>query len=288
MRRKNPGMKKLLLLIVLLALGAGGYWYWTRDNMPAPAQAAANSDARVLIAAEQTAFLPLVCGGASTGSDGYAHNCTSLPGYPSSDYGGAGTGLGITLTSVITGHLSDATADEAYVSYQGSFESHADNFGGGILFAADGKGGWNLKKWVPGGAMDGCLSLNPQGRAKFLCVAGSTGQGETDTVLLAESIPETQGTNLLTASDLRQTMDPNANCGLRKSAGQDVLLGIDGIARSGAGYALQIEYVPAAPAEAACKSKNFANAPVSKTSLTLTWDGSAVHIASGFNFAPSS
>ncbi len=286
MRRKNCGMKKLFILIVVLALGAGGYWYWMQHEAAAPV-AAANQDARALTDAEQAAFLPLVCGGASAGSDDFAHDCTSLPGYPSSDYGGAGTGLGISLTSVITGHLSNATADEAYVSYQGSFEAHVDNFGGGILFGADGKGGWVLKKWMPGGAMDGCLSLNPQGRARFLCVAGSTGQGETDTVLMAESIPETQGTHLLSASDLRQTMDANANCGLRTSAGQDVLLGIDGIARSGASYAVQIEYVPAAAAEAACKSKSFASAPVSKTSLTLVWDGAA-QIAPGFNFAPSS
>ncbi len=280
-------MKKLLLLIVLLALGAGLYWYWTHDAS-APAQAAANSDARALTGAEQTAFLPLVCGGASGGSDGYAHNCTSLPGYPSSDYGGAGTGLGITLTSIITGHLSGATADEAYVSYQGSFESHADNFGGGILFKADGNGGWAVQKWVQGGVLDGCLSLNPQGRAKLLCTAGSTGQGETDTVLQTQRIPDPRGNNLLAASDLRQSMDPNANCGLRTSAGQDVLLSIDGIARSGTDYAVQIQYVPAAAAEVACKAKSFSAAPVSKTSLTLTWDGSAAHIASGFNFAPSS
>jgi hypothetical protein len=281
-------MKKLLLLIIVLALGAGGYWYWTQHNAAAPAQAAANQDARALTAAEQTAFLPLVCGGLSAGSDGYAHDCTSLPGYPSSDYGGAGTGLGITLTSVITGHLSNATDDQAYVSYQGSFESHADNFGGGILLRADGKGGWSLQKWVQGGVMDGCLSLNPQGRAQMLCLSGSTGQGETATVLMVVSIPNTSGTNLLSASDLRQTMDPNANCGLRTSASQDVLLGIDAIARSGAGYAVQIEYVPAATAEDACKSKNFANAPVSKTTLTLDWDGSAAQITPGFNFAPSS
>ena len=287
MRGKTRGMKRLLLLIVILLLAAGAYRLWSQYHAASPS-ADANQDARPLTAAEQAAFLPLVCGGASAGSDGYAHNCTSLPGYPSDDYGGAGTGLGITLTSVITGNLSSATADEAYVSYQGSFEAHVDNFGGGILFSADGKGGWVLKKWVPGGAMDGCLSLNPQGRAKFLCVGGSTGQGETDTVLMAKSIPETEGTNLLTASDLRQTMDANANCSLRKSAGQAVLLGIDGIARSGAGYAAQIEYVPAAQAEAACTAKAFPGAPVSRTTLILTWDGSAMQITPSFNFAPSS
>ena len=285
-------MKNLALLLVLVLLGAGGYYLWSNHNPSAPAlgpaAAAANTDARGLTDAEQAAFLPSVCGGMSAGSEGYAHNCTSLPGYPSADYGGAGTGLGITLTSVIQGHLSSATADEAYVSYQGSFESHADNFGGGILFSADGKGGWTREKWVPGGVTDGCLSLNPQGRAKMLCLVGSSGQGETDTALTTLSLPDSRGETLLTGSDLRQTMDSNANCGLRKSASQDVLLGIDNIARAGTGYTAQIEYVAAADAETACKAKNFANTKVSKTALTLTWDGNAMQIAPVFNFAPSS
>jgi len=285
------GMKRLIQLLVLVLAGAGGYYLWSQYNPPAPgptAAVAANKDARALTDAEQAVFLPLVCGGVSAGSEGYAHNCTSLPGYPSSDYGGAGTGLGITLTSVILGHLSNATADEAYVSYQGSFESHADNFGGGILFSADGNGGWKREKWVQGGVADGCLSLNPQGRAKMLCLGGSTGQGETDTVLMALRIPGTEGERLLTASDLRQTMDANANCGLRKSDSQDVLLSIDNIARLGTGFAAQIDYVAAADAKTACNAKNFANAKVSKTTLTLTWDGSAMQITPKFNFAPSS
>jgi hypothetical protein len=77
-----------------------------------------NFDPRALTGDEQAAFLPLVCGGVSGGAGGYAHSCQSLPGYPSQDYGGAGTGLGITLTSVIYGHLTGDDADEAYVSYQ--------------------------------------------------------------------------------------------------------------------------------------------------------------------------
>jgi hypothetical protein len=45
--------------------------------------------------------------------------------------------------------------------------------------------------------------------------------------------------------------------------------------------------VPAAQADAACKAKTFANAPVSKATLALGWDGSSVTIAPGYNFAPS-
>ncbi|WP_297494106.1 hypothetical protein [Acidocella sp.] len=282
-------MKRLLLsVVVLLLLVAGGYWLWAGHKAAAPPLAAANQDARPLTGAEQAAFLPLVCAGASAGTDGYAHDCASLTGYPSSDYGGAGLGLGMTLTSVILGHISDATADEAYVSYQGSFESHADNFGGGILFRADGKGGWVLEKWVPGGAMDGCLALDPQGRSRMLCLRGASGQGETDTVLGIATPGAAAFDRILVASDLRDTMDPNANCALRKSASQDVLLGIDSIARAGAGYAAAIEYVPASIATAACASKSFASAAVSKTTLIMNWDGSAMHITPALNVAPGS
>lgn len=282
----KPRIKWILLLIVLLLLAGGAYWLWGRHGTPGPV--AANQDARPLGATAQTAFLPLVCGGASAGTDGYAHDCTSLPGYPSADYGGAGTGLGITLTSVIYGHITSPQADEAYVSYQGSFEPHADNFGGGILFAADGKGGWVLRKWVPGASMDGCLSLTPQGEAKMLCVNGSTGQGETDTVL-GTVRPGAPGSfrKILAASDLRETMDPNANCSLRTSANQDVLLGIGPLARAGTGYTARIDYVPAATATAACAAKTFGNVLVTKGTLRLDWDGSRITVAPGYDFAPA-
>jgi hypothetical protein len=286
MRRKKCGMKRiLLLLLVLLLLGAGAYRFWTLHNAP-PAQAtAANTDARALTDAEQAAFLPLVCGGASAGSGRYAYDCTSLPGYPPADLAGL-PGMEITLTSVIYGHITDATADEAYVSYQGDFESHANDFGGGILFGADGKGVWTPQKWFPGGVMDGCLPLNPQGKAQMLCLRGFTGQGELDTTLGVWVVPDTGDDHpILAASDLRGTMDPEANCAQRKAASQDVLLSVDSITRSGTGYAAQVEYVPAAVADAACKAKNFANAPVSKTTLALSWDGSAMHITPIFNFA---
>lgn len=289
-------MKRILYLIVLLVLAAGAYWVWPRahelalapHSAPVPAPVAANHDARALTSAEQAAFLPLVCGGASAGTEGFAHDCTSLPGYPSADYGGAGTGLGISLSSVVIGHLSSPTADEAYVSYEGSFEPHVNNFGGGILFAANGKGGWTLEKWVPGAALDGCLSLNPQGRAKMLCLRGSSGQGETDTALVVLNIPDTTGPTVLNASDLRETLNPNANCGLRRSVDQEVLLGIKSIARSDEGYVAQIDYVPAAVAEAACKVKKFGSAPVSQAELHLRWDGQALHITPIRNFAPAS
>lgn len=282
-------MKRLVvLLLLLIAIGVGAYKFWPRHGGESQPGVAVNFDPRGLTGDEQAAFLPLVCGGAGGGADGYAHSCQSLPGYPSQDYGGAGMGIGITLTDVIYGHLTGDDADEAYVSYQGSFEPHATNFGGGILFHKDGNG-WALSRWYPGGAMEHCLSLNPQGRARFLCLYGYTGQGETDTSLFLASIPSGGQISLspvLKASDLRQTLDPNANCGLRK-ADQAVLLGIDSLARGGSFATAQVEYVPADKADAACKAKSFANAATQKATLALSWDGSSVSISPDMHFAPA-
>jgi len=282
--------RSAVLLLLLLIIGVGAYKLWPRHGGESQPGVTVNFDPRGLTGDEQAAFLPLVCGGVSGGADGYAHSCQSLPGYPSQDYGGAGTGLGITLTGVIYGHLTGDDADEAYVSYLGSFEPHATNFGGGILFHRQGNG-WALSGWYPGGAMEHCLSLNSQGRARFLCLYGYTGQGETDTSLFLVSIPgggsQINLSPVLKASDLRETMDPNANCGQRKSADQAVLLGIDSLARGGSFATAQVDYVPAAMADAACKAKNFASVSVQKASLALSWDGSSVGVSPDLHFAPA-
>lgn len=267
-------MKRFLLpVLVIIAVIVAGVVFW-----PHSAPSVANTDPRALTAAEQAIFLPQACAGASAGSGGFAQNCASLPGYPSKDYGGAGLGggLGITLTSVAYGNF--LTGDEAYVSYQGSFESHATNFGGGVLFSRN-SGTWELSAWYPGYSLDGCVSLTPTGEAQYACVRGSSGQGETDTALVKGVASYTV---LLKASDLRGTMDPEANCKLRH-AGQDVLLSIDSLTRT----EVTIEEVPAAVADSACAAHHFADAPVTKTTLPLTWDGTTLHLPAGLNFAPA-
>ncbi len=282
-------MKRIfILLLLVLVIGAGVFMFWPRPPAPGP-QGAANHDPHSLTAEEQAAFLPLVCAGVSAGSGGYQHNCASLTGYPSQDVGGAGLGLGLTLTTVIYGQLTAAGADEAYVSYQGSFEPHADNFGGGILFENQG-GAWRLANWFPGGAAEHCLSLNPTGRAKLLCLFSYAGQGEADSVLDLVTIPSSGSLSLdkvLTATDLRGTMAPEANCGLRKSSDQAVLLGISSLAHAANGATAQVEYVPAAQAATACAAKGFANAATQKATLTFAWDGSALAISPKLNFAPA-
>lgn len=294
-------MRRLATLFSLLVIiGAGLFLFWPRGQQGGGAggggdagqvaqtqQAVANHDPRALSEAEQTAFLPLVCGGASGAGGGFAHQCTSLPGYPSQDYGGAGLGLGITLKSVIYGHLTGADADDAYVTYTGSFEPHVTNFGGGILFTG-GPGHWKLKAWYPGGQAAHCVSLNPTGRAKFVCLYGYEGQGEVDSLLTLVNLPPPSGEKpaILDASDLRGTMNPNANC-VHLPPGDAVLLSIDSLGPAKDGAEAGISYVSAGDAKTACAANNFANAPVKTATLALRWNGSSTKISPDFSFAPA-
>ncbi len=292
-------MKRLFAVLLLIAVALGAWWVWhgpaARRGQNSPVQAnGASLDPQPLSAAEQARFLPPLCGGASAGSGGYAHDCQSLPGYPSADYGGAGLGLGITLTSVLYGHLTSATDMQAYVSYLGSFEPHVNNFGGGVLFRQQGQS-WVRVGWYPGGALSHCLGLNSQGRAKLLCRMGFTGQGESNTTLALVTLrPYAPGggqldiSNQITASDLRDTLNPEANCGLRTSDKQAILLGIDKLTRTATGFAAQISYVPAAQAAASCAAHHFADAPTQTKTVPLRWDGTRLVMPPGLNFAPAS
>lgn len=295
-------MKRLAALFSLVVIIAAGLFLFlphqnqpggsagqggSTQALPTPA-AAENHNPRALSAAEQAAFLPLVCGGASGAGGGYAHQCASLPGYPTQDYGGAGLGLGITLKSVVIGHLTSATADEAYVTYAGSFEPHVNNFGGGILFvrAAD---HWQLKGWYPGGQAAHFVSLVPTGRAKFVCLYSDEAQGEADSRLSLLSLPPPGGEKpaVLAARDLRGTMTPNANCqGLED--GEAVALGIDGLTPAEDGASATLSYVSAKDAKRACAAGQFATAPVSKTTLALRWTGTALKISPNLHLAPAS
>ncbi|WP_298214655.1 hypothetical protein [Acidocella sp.] len=285
-------MRRLAALFSLLVIiAAGAFLLWPRgqgggeEKHPGggPPPAAANHDPRPLTAAEQAAFLPLVCAGAGGPAQGFAHQCASLPGYPSQDYGGAGLGLGISLDTVILGHLTSAGADEAYVTYEGSFEPHATNFGGGILFRR-GPQGWRRQGWYPGGQADRCVSLNPTGQAVFLCLTSWEGQGEADSAVTQETLPPGQTRHVLSASDLRGTLDPNANC-QTLGAGRAVLLAIENLAPVPGGALAHIVYVSASDAKTACAAHDFPSAPERKAALDLRWNGKSVSVSPELAFA---
>lgn len=281
-------MKRFAALVsTLIIICILGFLAWSGHSPTRQTSAqnqSLNLPPRPLTSAEQTAFLPLVCSKATGPGGGFAHQCESLPGYPSSDYGGAGLGLGITLQDIVFGHLTSATSDEAYVTYSGSFEPHASNYGGGILFIKD-AGHWQLKAWYPGGQANECVLLTPAGRARFVCLSSWEGQGEADSSLTLTTLPPPQGSHhtLLSASDLRDTLTPNANCqGLQP--GRDVLLEIDSLAPAPDGAEAKISYVSAMAAQTACTASQFPNAPVSTATLALRWHDGQIKITPALHF----
>ena len=284
MKRLAALVSVLAIIGILAILLRSGHSPEQQGSAPIACQSL-NQPSHPVSSAEETGFLKLVCDQASGAGGGYAHQCASLPGYPSSDYGGAGLGLGITLKSVVYGHLTSATADEAYITYAGSFEPHASNYGGGILFTKT-SDGWVLNSWHPGGQADHCVLLTPSGRAHFVCLTGWEGQGEADSDLALTTLPPPQGSHptLLSARDLRGTMDPNANCKGRTS-GQALLLSIDTLSPATGGAAARITYVSPTAAQAACATNQLANAPTSSATLSLQWEGGEIKTTPDMNFA---
>lgn len=289
MRRFRLPIAALVSLAVIVVVICSRQPSHQTSSPPKPAQEQSlNLAPRSLTKAEQSLFVNLVCAQASGPGSGYAYQCQSLPGYPSSDYGGAGLGLGITLQNIIYGHLTSATANEAYVTYAGSFEPHATNFGGGILFTKSSTG-WALKAWYPGGQAGDCVLLTPHGQAQFVCLNGWEGQGESDTNLALTTLPPPQGkhASLLSAHDLRETMTPNENCqGL--SPGQNILLSITDLTPAAGGAVAKVNYISAATAQSACAASQLAGAAVTTSAITLHWQDGHMTITPSLNFAPSS
>jgi hypothetical protein len=294
-KRTRRLLRFVLVIFVFFVLGlllTLAPFHVFRHLHPAP-PLAQNQDARALTQTEASTFLPLVCASPSKAPDAeYQAQCTSIQGYP--DPSIAAPNNEIALTSIAYGDFTGP--NQAYISYLGSFEPHATNFGGGILFNQTATG-WALASWYPGGQLDGCLALNPLGAAKYLCDLGYTGQGETDTTLFIVTVPpaaagtagQTNLAKILAASDLRETGSPNDNCTLRTSPTQAVLLSIDSLKRGPApAFATAgITFVTAADATTACASNAFADAPTTSGALTLSWDGTQLTIAPSLNFAPA-
>jgi hypothetical protein len=262
-----------------------------------------NLDPRGLTLQEGNEFLPLVCIGASDATsassesgENYQYHCNNLLSYPSLD--SLSGDYELTLTSISYGHFTNIGTEQAYVSYLGNFEDHADNWGGGILFEKEASG-WSLIRWYPGGQMDNCLMLRPGGQAKLLCLFGWSGQGEKDTSLWVVTIPPSYDpdadsspyqTSVIKASDERNTGSPNSNCADRKSPNQAILLSIDNIARSPDHSVFAeagVTYFAADEAKTACAKADLEDATLSSGTLRLKWDGRSVTVAQGINFAPA-
>jgi hypothetical protein len=275
--RRAAGLVLVMALILLPQAGA--------------AALGANTDPHPLTKAEITAFLPLVCAAPSAGSEGYAVSCNALIGYPPElDVSGAAA---ITLSSVAYGVFTSPDGPQAFVSYTGDFESAATGGGGGILFQWKGTA-WSLAGWYPGYNIDGCLSLNPAGRADMLCLNQSYGQGDHTATLSTVTIPDQWSAdtdsyvNLLEADDTSRISDLNGACAPASTPEQNIATGMQGLKRSSAaGFVaeVQVTYLPEAKLAKTCASNEISPALLQSATLRLVWDGQKLHFDPALAFA---
>lgn len=258
-----------------------------------------NFDARALTAGEFDTFAPLTCSqGISQGQSERQFSCQVIVNYPTSYPGNEVGEYEITLTSVIYGHLTDGSANQAYVSYTANFESHADNFGGGILYEL-GAGGWQLVRWYPSLIMDGCVQLNATGQARMLCQGSYTGMGEVDTSLWLMTVPpaynssndySTYNIGVLKAQDDRQNTDQNYNCTKVTNPNQRLLLGIDQLARSdepGVIAKARLSYILPSDLTSYCSKKGLADAPETEENIRFRWDGHHITMTPNYTYVPT-
>lgn len=243
-----------------------------------PAFAAASKhDPRPLSTAEIETFLPLVCDKFTLKAetipklkDYYCKNllrktdCRTVD----SDEITKDTKI-ISLAAIIYGSMTAAGTDEAYLTYFSGFGTHAEGYGGGILFKRIGRQ-WRLIKWFPGGQMDECVALPGHGPQSMLCLSGYEGQGEKDSSTWIERVTKTRkGLSVsreavAKAQDQRDTIDidePDSYpCALGGTAHKAMLLSIHDLRRSsepGIFAASKITYATADSVYSACSQNHF-------------------------------
>ena len=241
--------------------------------------AAAATDTRPLTANERATFEKLLCDFPIM--QGKELACAALREYPRSTVGAT-----LSLYAIAYGSFARAGADEAYLSYGSSVEPHSSNYGGGVLFVRV-DGSWRLVKWYPGQQMDNCLALPGAGQTKMLCLAGWTGQGETDTSLWVRELPFTHDMAVLKAQDDRDT-GSDIMCPDLPAA--PMLLSIDALKRSRdpAAFAVaSITYATAKDAAEACRHGGFAHVRTNKGEATIVIERGRVRAIVPLRFAPS-
>ncbi len=245
-------MKKLAILMAL-ALSLAG------------ASAATSSDPRPLSHAETATFFALVC--AAPIAHDKLYNCRQAAGYPG--IGSNPEPSQITFDAIVYGAFTKPGADQAYVSYSASFEPHATGFGGGILFVRR-AGAWKLVRWYPGGQMADCVALPPAGTQSLLCLSSYMGQGEIDSSVWLNRVPDSDADGafaaaaiaILKAQDDRDAASTDYQCTLKRAPSDAILLSVDHIKRSGAPGILAeavVSYATARDVAAACRAKSFAD-----------------------------
>ena len=227
----------------------------------------AGRDPRPLTAAEVRIFYPLVC--RNRARIGRRPICAGgVIGNPN----GKGSVV-FSLDAIGYGAFSHPGADEAYATYTADFESHAMNFGGGVLFA-HANGQWRLVRWYPSGQHYPCVAL-PAAASDLqthLCLTHYSGSGEADSAVWVEGLPQIDAkgdrtdspSGVIGAHDFRWNGEfdqANYQCTLPRAPDEGILLAITDLTRAGApGVLAQSHIIYAAPQDVAeaCLHHRFA------------------------------
>jgi hypothetical protein len=114
------------------------------------------------------------------------------------------------LETMVFGSYSRAEADEAAASFQGC-ESHAENWGGTVLYARapGGKSAWKQLQYVSGFHPDSCFAVRgDDGRDRLVCERTDAHQGFGERYLFTHDFEEKE----FTADDLLLLLESNDNC----------------------------------------------------------------------------
>jgi hypothetical protein len=238
---------------------------------------------RALTAPESSSVIQMICNGPATAPDPqmhYAYHCAEFNGLSKDEVNlMGGDGADISLKAIAYGPITRAEADQMYVSYDSSFEPHASNYGGGVLFDRTPRG-WHLTNWYHGGQIADCMAVPVTGKRTFLCLNHWAGQGEADSSIAVTQISESAdeesmaklNQSLVSALDARdedeQSQDPQSQevkdpyqCTLARAATDAVPFSIDNLhVVSGPGYFAEASVDYAEPAEMArgCQAHSLA------------------------------
>jgi hypothetical protein len=180
--RKALGILSIASIVALLSGAAAFSFRMAAAGMPAVS--AASGDSRPMTKTEQATFVALTCAAPTYDPKLGQYQCTKLVGYPHGPTDVADFGF----SAIAYGAFTHLTAYEAYASYSTMSESHADNFGGGVLFERTGSS-WKLGRWYPGGQLDRCIAVPGGGIARMLCLSGFMAEGEVTTAISVRTVP---------------------------------------------------------------------------------------------------
>jgi hypothetical protein len=238
-----------------------------------PYAAEVSHDPRALTDVEIKTFVPLLC--RSPVFYDAQFNCDKIINYPSPDSVDDNDNfphVDISLIAITYGAFTASKVHEAYVSYTSSFEPHATNFGGGILFDRV-RGRWRLIRWYPGGQMDHCLSYSAGVLQEMLCLSGYTGQGQIYSSVSVMHVSEENDnyTVLVKAQDDREDGSPedpnNEDCERQREKDEVILLSVDTLYRThDSNFFAEATVTYALPEDItmACDVKNFSNVKETK------------------------